>query len=71
VRSRATPTAAAKAADYGAMARSRDQEQRCSEGSVGALIGEKDAAIDLLETNIARGFGKQDWVGTAREVDRL
>jgi non-specific serine/threonine protein kinase len=36
-----------------------------------ALIGEKDAAIDLLETNIARGFGKRDWVEHDSDLDSL
>ncbi len=36
-----------------------------------ALIGEKDAAIDLLEANVARGFGKRDWVEHDSDFDSL
>ncbi len=36
-----------------------------------ALLQEKDAAIDLLETNIARGFGKRDWVEHDSDFDSL
>ncbi len=36
-----------------------------------ALIGEKNAAIELLETNIARGFGKRDWMEHDSDLDSL
>jgi adenylate cyclase len=36
-----------------------------------AQLGEKEAALDLLESNIARGLGKRDWVEHDPDLDSL
>ena len=36
-----------------------------------AILGETDAAIALLEKNIARGFGKRDWMDRDSDLDGL
>lgn len=36
-----------------------------------ALLGEADAALDLLEQGAARGFGKRDWVEHDPDLDNL
>jgi hypothetical protein len=32
---------------------------------------QKDAAMDLLEKNIARGFGNRDWIEHDSDLDSL